>query len=111
MEARAVAPGPLRVRALELLHVRLALARPFRTARSTTVDKDALLVHVITDDAEGWGECAAEVTPAYAGETLAGARLVIRDHLVPRLFAGASLTDVRGNVFARAAVESALLDA
>jgi O-succinylbenzoate synthase len=111
MEARAAAPGPLRVRAVELIHVRLALARPFRTARSTTVDKDALLVRVVTDDAEGWGECAAEVTPAYAGETLAGARLVIRDHLAPRLFAGASLADVRGNPFARAAIEVAVLDA
>jgi o-succinylbenzoate synthase len=89
----------------------LPLARPFRTARSTTLDKDALLVHVVTDDAEGWGECAAEVTPTYAGETLAGARLMIRDHLAPRLFAGASLADVRGNAFARAAVEGAALDA
>ena len=69
--------------------------------------KDALLVRVVTDDAEGWGECAAEAAPTYAAETLDGARLVIRDHLAPRLFAGPDFDDVRGNHFARYAVEIA----
>ena len=73
--------------------------------------KDALLVRVVTDDAEGWGECAAEVAPTYAAETLDGARLVIRDHLAPRLFAGAGFDDIRGNHFARYAVGIAHLDA
>jgi O-succinylbenzoate synthase len=107
--ARADTPGP--VRALELHRVRLPLVRPFRTARGTTTHKDALLVRVVTDDASGWGECAAETTPSYSGETLDGARLVIRDHLAPRLFAGQDLTDVRGNHFAKYAVEMARLDA
>jgi O-succinylbenzoate synthase len=86
------------------------LVRPFRTARGVTQHKDALLVHVVADT-EGWGECAAESTPGYAGETLDGARLVLRDHLIPRVFAGRDVTDVRGNPFARAALEAALLDA
>ena len=85
--------------------------RAFRTARSTTTYKDALLVRAVTDDGAGWGECAAETTPAYSGETLDGARLVIRDHLAPRVFAGHDFTDVRGNHFAKYAVASACLDA
>ncbi len=107
--ARADTPGP--VRALELHHVRLPLVRAFRTARSTTTYKDALLVRAVTDDSAGWGECAAETTPAYSGETLDGARLVIRDHLAPRVFAGRDFTEVRGNHFAKYAVEMACLDA
>jgi O-succinylbenzoate synthase len=112
-EARAVAPGPVRVpvRAVELVRVRLRLARPFRTARHETRHKDALLVHVLTDDGEGWGECGAETTPSYSGETVETAHHVVRDHLVPRVLAGAGFADVRGNEFARAAVECALLDA
>ena len=104
-----MSPGP--IRALDLLRISLPLVRPFRTALGTTTHKDALLVHVVTDDADGWGECAAEPTPGYAPETLDGARLVIRDHLAPRLFAGHDFDDVRGNPFAKAAVEAALLDA
>jgi o-succinylbenzoate synthase len=96
---------------VELIRVRLPLVTPFRTARSTTAVKEALLVRVRTSVGEGWGECTAEVTPAYDGETLDGARLALRDHLLPRAFAGAALSDVRGNTAARAALECALLDA
>ena len=88
---------PHRVVAVELFRIRLPLTQPFRTARSTTTRKDALLVRVVTDDAEGWGEVGAETRPTYAPETLDTARLVLRDELVPRLFAGAGLDAVRGH--------------
>jgi O-succinylbenzoate synthase len=95
----------------ELLRVRLPFVTPFRSARSTTAVKDALLVRVRTDDGAGWGECTAPSTPEYDGETIDGARLALRDHLLPRAFAGASLDDVRGHASARAALECARLDA
>ena len=96
---------------VELLRVRLPLLAPFRTARSTTAVKEALLLRVRTTAGEGWGECTAAATPAYDGETIDGARIALRDHLLPRAFAGATLADVRGNPSARAALECALLDA
>lgn len=99
------------VRAVELFRIRLPLIRPFRTARSTTTHKEAILVRVVTDDAEGWSEVGAETTPTYAPETLDTARLVLHDELVPRLFASASLDDVRGHHAARAALSGAVLDA
>ena len=101
----------VRVRAVELFRIRLPLVAPFRSARSTTTAKDALLVRVVTDDAVGWGEVGAEVAPTYAPDTLDTARLVLRDELVPRLFAGASLDDVRGHHPARAGLLNAVLDA
>ena len=97
--------------AVDLFRIRLPLKRPFRTAHSITTRKDALLVRVVTDDAEGWGEVGAEVSPTYAPETLDSARIVLRDELIPRPFAGAPIDSVRGNHAARAALSTALLDA
>ena len=96
---------------VELLRVRLPFVTPFRTARSATNVKDALLVRVRTDFGDGWGECTAQVSPEYDGETIDGARLALRDHLLPRAFAGKPFDDVRGHRAARAALECALLDA
>lgn len=96
---------------VELFRVRMPFIEPFRTARATTAAKEALLVRVRTDHGVGWGECAAQVTPEYDGETIDGARLALRDHLVPRVFAGVGIEDVRGHASARAALECALLDA
>ncbi len=90
----------------------MPLVAPFRTARSTTITKEALLVRVQTDDgAVGWGECAAQADPSYAPDTIDTARVVLRDHLLPRAFAGVPFDDVRGHLAARAALECALLDA
>jgi O-succinylbenzoate synthase len=99
------------LREIELLRVRLPLVAPFRTARAATAVKEALLVRVRTNAGVGWGECTAEATPAYDAETIDGARIALRDHLLPRAFAGATLDDVRGHTAARAALECALLDA
>ena len=99
------------VRDVELFRVRLPLVRPFRTATTTTTTKDALLVHVVTDDGDGWGECSAQTTASYLPETLDSARLSLRDHLLPRVFEGHPLDDVRGSAAAKAAIECALLDA
>jgi O-succinylbenzoate synthase len=99
------------VRAVELIRIRLPLVAPFRNAHGTTTTKDALLVRVVTGDGEGWGEVGAEVAPTYAPDTLDSSRLVLRDELVPRLFTGASLDEVRGHHPARGALLNALLDA
>ena len=101
----------------ELLHdatlfrVRLPLVDAFRSARDTLFVKEALLVRVRTDAGVGWSECAAQPTPAYAPETIDDARHALRDHLLPRAFAGVGFDDGRGHMFARAALADALLDA
>jgi O-succinylbenzoate synthase len=97
--------------AAELYRVRLPLVTPFRAAHGTRPGKEALLVRVVTHDAQGWGECSAETEPGYLPDTIDSSRLALRDHLLPRAFAGAPLDDVRGHAPARAALECALLDA
>lgn len=103
-----------------MIRVRVPLRRPFRTAHGVTTDKESLLVCLHTDEGAGWGECAAEISPSYTAEFVDGAWLVLRDHLLPRLLSGPwstyeeldeRMAAVRGHPMAKAAIETALLDA
>jgi o-succinylbenzoate synthase len=105
--------------AVELRRIRLPLVSPFRTSFGTETQKDALLVRAITSEAEGWGECVAMSKPLYSYEYVDAAEAVIRDHLLPRLFAvddvtaiavAPALAAVKGHPMAKAAVETAVLD-
>ncbi|HET7745480.1 MAG TPA: o-succinylbenzoate synthase [Gaiellaceae bacterium] len=110
----------MRIGSVELVRLRLPLVAPFRTSLGTEHERDVLLVHVIGDETEGWGECVAFGEPFYSSEYVDGAHDVIRRHLLPRLFAreavtaeevGPALAPVRGHPMAKAAVEMAILDA
>jgi len=110
----------MRIDAVELVRLRLPLVAPFRTSLGTEHERDVLLVHVVGDETEGWGECVAFGEPFYSSEYVDGAHDVIRRHLLPRLFASETVTaeevapvlaPVRGHPMAKAAVEMAILDA
>lgn len=103
----------------ELLHLRMPLVAPFQTSFSTQHDRDLLLIRVLLDDQEGWGECVSMADPLYSSEFNAAAALVLRNFLVPALAAGEvragtvthRLTPFKGHRMAKAAVEMAVLDA
>jgi len=108
------------IEAVELRRVSVPLVTPFRTSAGTWAVRDVLLVRVLADGVEGWGECVAPVDPTYTPEYVDGAHAVTRDHLLPRLFAAGvrrgadvagALAGVRGHRMAKAAVEAAVLDA
>jgi len=108
------------VRAVELRLFGLPLLRPFRTSFGTDTEKVAILVRVVTDDAEGWGECVAGPEPDFSEEFNEGAWRILRDFLVPKLFAAGDVTadelariftGVRGHPMAKAAAVDAFLDA
>lgn len=110
----------MKVAAVELRRVKLPYVAPFRTSFGTETDKDAVLVRVTGADAEGWGECVAMNQPLYSSEYVDAATDVLRNHLLPRLFAAgdvpahdvASLLEpVKGHRMAKAAIETAILDA
>ncbi|MBI0384905.1 o-succinylbenzoate synthase, partial [Streptomyces albiflaviniger] len=77
----------MRLECAELLHVALPLVTPFRTSFGTMTSKDTFLLHIVTDRAEGWSEFAADPEPLYCAEFIAGAEIVIRDFLLPRVAA------------------------
>ena len=105
---------------LELRLIGLPLKSPFRTSFGVETDKVCVLARVVTEYAEGWGECVAALDPGYSEEWNEGAWLVIRDFLAPALFAAGDVTTddldrvlggVRGNPMAKATVIDAFLDA
>lgn len=110
----------MKISEAELRRVTLPLTSPFRTSRGVEAARDVLLVKVVTPDGEGWGECVAPSVPGYTSEYTDGAHHVIRSHLLPRLFAAGDLAAadvegllavVAGHQMAKAALETAVLDA
>jgi len=94
--------------AADLYHVRLPLVASFRTARSTTAVKDALLVRIETSEGFGWGECIAQIDRSYLPVNIDDCRSALRDRLIP-----SALNDVpiEEPTVAFAALECAVLDA
>lgn len=110
----------MRLLDLELRRIGIDLVVPFRTSFGTESARDILLVHVTTDQGDGWGECVAMTEPVYSPEFVDGAQLVIREHLWPVLAAAGEVTaadvsrllgHLHGHPMAKAALEMALLDA
>ena len=109
-----------RIRAVELLLVELPLVRPFRTSFGEMREKRCIVVRVETDEAEGWGECVADVRPDFSEEFNEGAWIVLRGFLAPALFdadtadlegAERAFTGVRGHPMSKDAILNAFLDA
>lgn len=110
----------MKITGVELRHVAMPLVAPFRTSFGTETTRTAVLVHVLTDEAEGWGECVAMESPLYSSEYADGAADVLTRFLVPALMAagdvtadrvGQVLAPIRGHRMAKAALETAVLDA
>ncbi|HEU5082405.1 MAG TPA: o-succinylbenzoate synthase [Acidimicrobiales bacterium] len=112
-------PG-IDIQAVELVRIELPLVTPFQTSFGTWSFRDILLVHVMAEGTDGWGECVAGTQPLYSSEYTAAAHAVTSDHLLPRLLrertvhaddVAGILGDVQGHRMAKAAVEAAVLDA
>ncbi|MFC4536630.1 o-succinylbenzoate synthase [Sphaerisporangium dianthi] len=110
----------MKITGVELRRVAMPLVAPFRTSFGTETERDVLLVRVVTPEGEGWGECVAMSEPLYSSEYVDGAAAVMRRFLVPALAAlpsaGAhvaerALAPFKGHRMAKAALETAVLDA
>ncbi len=105
---------------VELRRISMPLVSPFRTSFGTQTTRDVLLLRVVTDEAEGWGECVAMSDPLYSSEYVDAAADVLRRFLVPALAAAARLEATavagllarfKGHRMAKAALEMGVLDA
>jgi O-succinylbenzoate synthase len=105
---------------IEVVRTRLPLVEPFEAAYGALTERDVLYVHVVADGVDGWGECGALAGRGYTDEFTDGAESVVRDQLAPLLLAAGSiepeavaglLAAVPRNPMAKAAVETAVLDA
>jgi O-succinylbenzoate synthase len=110
-----------RLERIELFDLTLPLLEPFIISGGAMRERRSI-VAVLHDGegAVGYGEAPPFELPFYSEETLAGARDLLARVLVPRLagrsFAGPAAVDealragIRGNPFARAALETAAWD-
>jgi o-succinylbenzoate synthase len=73
---------------IELHRLDVPLVRPFETSFGRETVREVLLVHVVTDAGDGWGECVAGRDPFYSGEYVDGAASVIERYLGPALLEG-----------------------
>lgn len=110
----------MKIERIELVHIRLPLVGDFRTSFGSMRHKDTFLLRVVGDGTEGWAEFAGDPEPLYCDEFVAGAELVLRDHLIPRVTAlgdvtaariGPALAPVKRHPLAKAVLETAVLDA
>lgn len=110
----------MKLAGVELRHISMPLVAPFRTSFGTETTHDVLLLRVVTDEAEGWGECVAMAGPRYSSEYVEGAADVLRRFLIPTLAAhprlnatavAPALRPFKGHWMAKAALETAVLDA
>jgi O-succinylbenzoate synthase len=113
--------GRMRITQVDLREIVLPLVEPFIISGGTIPHRRSLIV-VLHDDAghRGYGECPPFELPFYSEETLAGARDLLERVLIPRIvnqdYHDAEEVDralrvgVRGNPFARAALETAAWD-
>ena len=110
----------MKLTGVELRRVSMPLVAPFRTSFGTETTREAMLLRVVTADAEGWGECVAMADPLYSSEYVDAAVDVLRRFLVPALAQQGALTAIdvapvldrfRGHRMAKAALEMGVLDA
>jgi o-succinylbenzoate synthase len=111
----------MKLTSIDLHEIALPLVEPFIISGGTIAERRSLIV-VLHDDAGhlGYGECPPFEFPFYSEETLAGARDLIERVLVPRLVGMEFLSPeqldaalrigIRGNPFARSALETAAWD-
>ncbi|GAA1964156.1 o-succinylbenzoate synthase [Catenulispora subtropica] len=113
---------------VELRRLAIPLVAPFRTSFGTQQTRELGLIRVQTDSADGYGELVTMADPVYSSEYTDGAIAVVRDYLVPMLAAAAAraaaqsrdldpwavapaLAPIKGHRMAKAALETAVLDA
>ena len=110
----------MKLSGFELRRVAMPLVAPFRTSFGVETERDVLLVRAVTPEGDGWGECVAMTAPLYSSEYVDSAAEVIQRFLVPRIFTADDvhpqqvahlIAPVKGHRMAKAAVETAVLDA
>ena len=109
----------MRITAIDIYRVNMPLIYPFRTAFGNDDAIESVLVRMEADGQYGWGESAPWRMPAYSAEWAAGTFLLLRDVLAPLVLGQevasgqalhSLLAGVKGNPFAKAALDTAWWD-
>ena len=105
---------------IDLYHVKMPLLEPWVTAYGSQNDIESVFVKIASDGISGWGECAPSPLPLYNSEFSAGAFIVARDIMAPRLIGKRVISaellheifsELKGHQFAKSAFDGAWWDA
>jgi O-succinylbenzoate synthase len=113
----------MKMKRVNLYHVRMALRSPFETSFGRIDSRDCILLEVFAGEGEneviGYGECVADRDPGYSYETCGTAWHILTEFILPSLLGNeipearalsAQLDFVRGHQMAKAGMEMALWD-
>jgi len=109
----------MRIDLIGIYRVAMPLVSPFRTACADGYVIESILVRMRSDGLIGWGEATPWDSPNYCAEWAAGAYILVRDWLAPRLLhqdieSGDQLQErlaqFKGNSFAKASLDLAWWD-
>lgn len=110
----------MRIEEIELFRIAMPLKEAWRTAFGEETAIESVLVRLVADGVEGWGETAPYRMPHFSPEWASGAFQLMRDCLGPCLL-GAVIGDgealqqrlapFKGNYFAKAGLDNAWWDA
>ena len=109
----------MKIDSIALFRVDMPLIYPFRTAFGNTSHIESLIVRFESSGAVGWGESTPWDSPGYSPEYAEGVFLTLKRFLAPTLLGKdvssgeqlqRMLTFVKGNNFAKAALDSAWWD-
>ena len=109
----------MKLEKIELWHVALPLRTPWRTAYGSDADIHSVIVRILAEGEEGWGEATPFEAPTYSPQTAHCAFYILKEFFIPRLlgleFSSADkllerLSCFKGNTFAKAAIETAWWD-
>lgn len=110
----------MRIEEIELFRVAMPMKEVWRTAFSDEHNIDSVIVRMVADGHEGWGETAPYSMPRYSPEWAGAAYMLLRDCLAPMLLgrdvdSGQTLQELlrgfKGNPFAKAGLDNAWWDA
>ncbi len=109
----------MKIESVTLREIQVPLVNFFETSFGRVYSRRILLVSVMADGIQGWGESVAGEDPFYSAEWIESAWAIIKHHLAPALLKGNPesgrdvpqlLARVRGNRMAKAALENAIWD-
>ncbi|HXE31111.1 MAG TPA: o-succinylbenzoate synthase [Terriglobales bacterium] len=110
----------MKIETVTLREIRMPLVSFFETSFARMHQRRILLLQVVVDGVEGWGEVTCGEAPYYNHEATDTAAIVLRDFAIPLALGfefehpaqlAARLSRIRGNAMARAALENAVWDA
>jgi len=106
----------MHIHAIDTYYIILPLIYPWRTAYGEDADIHTILVRMVSDDYEGWGETSPLAAPTYSPEFAMSAYTLISEWCAPMLVGKTidtaddlleQLSVFKGNPFAKGGIESA----